>query len=210
VWLDEIAQSLQRLKRDRLHAVLVHRVADLQKPGWQYLVEALQQAKQRGWTTRIGASVYDGDQLALAESRFRPELVQFPLNALDRRMIASGAVARLKATGTEVHARSVFLQGLLLMPPETLPEFFAPIRAKIAKLRGRWAKQALSPLEGCLAFTLQHRDVDAVIVGVNRRSEFEDIAAALSRLGEFNIDDTFDAAVEPIYLDPSRWPRFAP
>lgn len=206
VWLDEIAKSLERLKRDRIHGVLVHRVADLQKPGWQHLVEALQQAQQCGWTTQIGVSVYNGDQLELAESRFRLELVQLPLNVLDRRMIENGALARLKAAGAEMHVRSVFLQGLLLMPSDTLPEFFDPIRAHVAELHRRWAAHGLSPLEGCMGFVLNRRDVDAIIVGVSRRSEFEDIVAAVTKLTNLTVDVGSDAAVDPIYLDPSRWP----
>ncbi len=137
------------------YGLLVHQTGDLDKPGWQYLVEALQEAQTRGLVSRIGVSVYDEAQLKLVESRFRPELVQLPLNALDRRLIASGALARLKARGVEVHARSVFLQGLLLTPPSELPDFFRPLRQRLADLRGGWARRGLSPLAACLAFVLR-------------------------------------------------------
>ncbi len=63
--------------------------------------------------------------------------MQLPLNALDRRPIASGVLARLKAQGSEIHARSVFLQGLLLMPPSDLPEFFEPVRPALARVAPR-------------------------------------------------------------------------
>ena len=206
--LDGLAASLDRLKVGAVHGFLVHRSDDLARAGWQHLVDAMREARARGWTSRIGASVYNSGQLALVESRFRPELVQLPLNVLDRRAITSGMLARLKAAGIEIHTRSVFLQGLLLMEPQELPEFFAPVRQTIVRLRGQWQQRGLSALGGCLAFALQQPEIDAVIVGVNRVKEFEQIAATVSSLPGADIDIDIDQPVDPAYLDPSRWPAF--
>ena len=76
--LDTLAASLDRLKVDAVHGLLVHQCDDLAKPGWQHLVDAVAEAQARGWAGRIGASVYNSDQLELVESRFRPELVRLP------------------------------------------------------------------------------------------------------------------------------------
>jgi aryl-alcohol dehydrogenase-like predicted oxidoreductase len=206
--LDSLAASLDRLKVGAVHGFLVHHSDDLARTGWQHLVDAMREARARGWTSRIGASVYNSDQLALVESRFRPEIVQLPLSVLDRRPIASGMLARLKAAGVEIHARSVFLQGLLLMKPDELPEFFAPLRQTIGRLRETWTQRGLSALGGCLAFALQQPEVDAVIVGVNRLSEFEQIETAVRSLTGDETDITLEHPVDPAYLDPSRWPDF--
>ncbi len=207
--LDTLARSLEYLRVDRVHGVLVHHVADLAKSGAEHIVDALMQARERGWTDRIGVSIYDAEQLALAESRFQPQLVQLPLNALDRRAIQSGLLARLKAQGVEVHARSVFLQGALLMNPDELPRFFAPVREHIARLQQRWSETGLSTLAGCLAFALQCPQIDAVIVGVNRLAELDDIIAAADRSSGMCPDVPAAASIDPIYLDASRWPAFA-
>src|SRR5262249_36823179 len=87
-WLDGLEASLGRLRVSGVYGLLVHQAGDLGKPGWPHLVETLQEAQARGWTQRIGVSVYDAERLALAESRFRLQLVQLPLNVLDRRLIA--------------------------------------------------------------------------------------------------------------------------
>ena len=124
--LDSLATSLDRMRVDNVHGFLVHHAADLAKSGWQHVVEAIAEARARGWAGRIGASIYNSDQLALVETRFAPQLVQLPLNVLDRRPIVSGVLARLKAGGVEIHARSVFLQGLLLMKPSEFAGFLSP------------------------------------------------------------------------------------
>ena len=208
--LETLAQSMDRLRTSHLHGLLVHQAADLRKPGWEHLVEALNEAKSRGWVGHIGASVYNEEQLELVESRFRPDIVQGPFNALDTRLISSACFARLKVRGTQMHARSVFLQGLLLMQPSTLPAYFEPVKATLASLQTSWAAEGVSSLAGCLGFVLGHPDIDATIVGVNSVLEFEEIlSAATSRLPERQATFGSPQSIDARYLDPSLWPSFA-
>jgi aryl-alcohol dehydrogenase-like predicted oxidoreductase len=206
--LETLARSLEHLQVDRVYGVLVHHTHDVGKPGADHIVDALMQARARGWAERIGVSVYDAEQLALAEGRFQPQLVQLPLNVLDRRLIQSGMLSRLKAYGVEVHARSIFLQGALLMNPNELPQFFAPVREHIAGLQRQWGEAGLTALGGCLAFALRRPEIDAVIVGVNRLSEFADIVAAMEAGIDVSLHEPA-VSIDPLYLDPSRWPTFA-
>jgi aryl-alcohol dehydrogenase-like predicted oxidoreductase len=203
--LETVARSLEHLRVDRVYGILVHHASDVAKPGAEHIVDALMQARARGWADRIGISIYGAEQLTLAESRFQPQLVQLPLNALDRRFIQSGILSRLKAHGVEVHARSVFLQGALLMNPSALPQFFAPLREHIADLQRQWEEAGLSALEGCLAFARQRPEIDAIIVGVNRRGEFDDIVAAVDQSRDVCLHEPA-AFVDPLYLDASHWP----
>jgi aryl-alcohol dehydrogenase-like predicted oxidoreductase len=208
--LDAVASSMDRLRVDRLYGLLVHHATDLGKPGWESLVEALDEARSRGWVSHIGASVYNEFELELVESRFRPGIVQGPINVLDTRLLSSRCFARLKAGGTEMHARSVFLQGLLLMQPSTLPAFFAPVKAALASLQASWAEQGISPLAACLAFVLEQSDIDAAIVGVNSLREFKEVQlAATSRPVERDIRLKSGPSIDPRFLDPSLWPSFA-
>jgi len=206
-WLiGEIAASCERLRVERLYGVLLHTAADLAKVGSEHLIAALHEVKSRGWVERIGVSVYDAEELALAEGCFRPELVQLPFNALDRRFVAAGRLDRLKASGAEVHARSVFLQGLLLMEPATVPDSLAPARTAICSLRERWTAQHLSPVAGCLQAVLSNPEIDVAIVGVNRLSELNEIEAAVTQIAGRPMDFEPPAMPDPDYLDPRRWP----
>jgi aryl-alcohol dehydrogenase-like predicted oxidoreductase len=207
--LDGLALSMERLRVDRLYGVLLHYGSDLGKPGWQYLVDALTEARARGWVGRVGASVYTSDEMELVESRFVPDVIQGPFNCLDTRLISSKCFSRLKARGTEMHARSVFLQGLLLMSPASLPAFFEPVKATLASLRAQWAERGESPLAACLQFVLGHPDIDAAIVGVNSASEFDEIrsAAAFDPEKSKAVTESFPP-VDKRYLDPSLWPSF--
>lgn len=206
--LEALAGSMERLRADRLHGLLIHRATDLAKPGWEYLVDALGEARARGWVSHIGASVYDETQLELVESRFSPDIIQGPFNALDVRLVSSACFARLRKNGTRMHARSIFLQGLLLMQPSALPAFFEPIKASLASLHASWTDNGVSPLAACLATALDHPDIDAVIVGVNGPAEFEEIRSVAAAPRCARARSGGEPSIEARYLDPSQWPSF--
>jgi aryl-alcohol dehydrogenase-like predicted oxidoreductase len=207
--LDALALSMERLRVDRLYGLLVHHATDLGKPGWEHLVDVLAEARSRAWVGRVGASVYSDNELELVENRFAPDIIQGPFNRLDTRLISSKCFLRLKASGTEMHARSVFLQGLLLMPLASLPAFFEPVKAPLASLRAVWTEQGVSPLAACLQFVLGHPDIDAAIVGVNSLSEFDEIrSAAVFDSTRPKVTGEFLPAIDRRYLDPSLWPSF--
>ncbi len=207
--LDDLALSMDRLRTGRLHGLLLHHATDLDKPGWHVLVEALEEAQARGWVELIGASIYNEKELQLVESRFSPGMVQAPFNVLDTRLVASQCFARLKSKGVEIHARSLFLQGLLLMQPSALPAYFEPLKPALDALRMSWAADGLDPLAACLGYVLSHPAIDVAIVGVNRLSELQEICqAASSAANRTNAPAGFPKAVEEKYLDPSLWPSF--
>lgn len=201
-----IEASCDRLKSDRLYAALVHEVRDLAKPGAEFIVEALEDARRQGFVERIGASVYDADGLSLVTTRFWPQLVQLPLNVLDRRLASDGWLARLKGFGAEVHARSIFLQGLLLMRPSELPTFFEPMRKALADMQARFAWSNASALAAALAFVLRQEHIDVLVVGVNRLSELIEVEAAMAAAEGIEIDFGPAPSIAPQFLNPALWP----
>jgi aryl-alcohol dehydrogenase-like predicted oxidoreductase len=207
-WIDAIEGSIDRMRVDQVYAVLVHHAVDLAKPGSENLVEALYEARSRGLTQRVGASIYDAAEIALVRSRFRMNVIQLPLNVLDRRLAASGELAKLRVEGVEIHARSIFLQGLLLMDPDSLPGYFASLRGPLAEMHQSWDRRGMSPLAACLAFALR-QDVDVVVVGVNRVAELAEIVAAVEGLDMVFSDFGSAPTVDPMYLNPARWPAVA-
>ncbi len=198
-------RSLQRLKQRTVYGLLIHDADDLLKPGGQLLIDALRRVRDSGRVARIGVSVYTGGQLDSVLELFTPDLVQLPLNVLDQRLIADGRLDRLHQMGVEVHARSVFLQGLLLMEPQSLDAYFDPVRDRIESYREGIKRTGATPLEGALRFALGLSQIDTVIVGVCSQQELEDICVASRRRGFPQIDFSRWAVNDPRYVNPSQW-----
>lgn len=198
---DGIRRSLDRLRRTRLDLLTVHHADALSHPDWREIVQALRDAREAGLTDRIGVSIYDPTELDLVIERLAPEVVQVPINPLDRRFIDPACLDRLRRHGIRLHARSVFLQGLLLAEPEALPAFARGHRA-LVEWRAWLDARGLSARTACLAHILAEPMVETAIVGVGGDADLAGLIEALPT-GPMAVD--FNASA-PDLIDPRRWP----
>lgn len=173
-----IHQSLENLECNSLYGLLLHRPLELLEPNGEKLYAALLSAKQQGLVEKIGVSVYGPEDLEKL-NHFHFDLVQAPMNILDRRLKNSGWLERLSLRGTEVHIRSAFLQGLLLMPDKRRPEYFAPWGTLLAEY-DTWRKtKGLTPVQACLGYLSSHPEIDRIVVGVDAPAQLKEIVAAV-------------------------------
>jgi aryl-alcohol dehydrogenase-like predicted oxidoreductase len=198
--------SLTRLRCASLDTLLLHRPDDLRKPGADRLVALLTELKKSGIVARIGISAYDRAQIELARAALPLDAVQVPLNLLDQRLLLDGTLERLKQGNVEIHARSAFLQGVLLAEPTRLPDHFARHLGRLQAIAGAAERAGLSRLALCLRFVLAQPVVDKVIVGVTSVEELRQIAAAAT--SELPLPDGLArlASDDPVLLNPSLWP----
>jgi aryl-alcohol dehydrogenase-like predicted oxidoreductase len=199
----QIKQSLFRLGIPQLKGVLLHSPADLLGRNGKSLVQALEGIKADGLARQIGVSVYSPEQLETFSAIMTLDLVQLPLNVLDDRLIASGWGGRLKDQGTEIHVRSAFLQGLLLMPSGQRPTKFSRW-ADIWAEWSRWLEHTgLTPLQACLAYVLSFVEVDRVIVGVDSLTQLNEIFAASHTT--FSSLPDWPQPIDPNLINPAHW-----
>ena len=83
---------------------------------------------------KVGVSVYSPRSWHSGWRRVIPGAGAAPANLLDQRFLRSGWLDRLQAQGCEIHVRSLFLQGLLLMQPELRPAYFDTFGEPLARL----------------------------------------------------------------------------
>ncbi len=199
--------SLDRLGRPSVDALLFHEAEDLLGPHGEVLWRAMEEIRDAGLAGKIGVSVYHGRQIDAALDRYPLEIVQIPFNPLDRRLIEGGQIERLSRAGVEVHARSLFLQGLLLQAPGLIEPRFGVLRDAVAEMQGWAAEQGLTPLQGVLRLAMAEQRIDRFIVGVTSARELEDIVSgAQSGQGAYQPTEFASSVpLDPRYLDPSRW-----
>ncbi len=196
--------SLEQLRLSQAYGLMVHHCDDLFAPGGALLWEAMCRLREEGRVSRLGASVYGGAQIERLLAQYPVDIVQVPVNVFDQRLLAGGQLRRLKAAGVEVHARSVFLQGLLLMEPQQLPAHFDPIRRHVAAYRACVDRAGVSPQAAAYHFVAGLPEIDTVVCGVNDRRQFEELCRIAGQpleldLAGFGLNDER-------YVDPSRWP----
>lgn len=203
-WVTESVQdSLQRLGLPRLYALLLHKPQQLLGADGGQIYAALQQLRETGLVQKIGSSIYAPAELDDLCRRYEFDVVQAPFNLLDRRLIESGWMSRLANSGVELHVRSIFLQGLLLMPSSDRPAKFNRWQAHWSAYSD-WLRSAeLTPLQACVRHSLSFPEVTRVIVGVDNSDQLRSIFEAAS--GPVPIPPSALQVHDCDLLNPSVW-----
>jgi aryl-alcohol dehydrogenase-like predicted oxidoreductase len=205
---ETIKKSMQRMRCDRIYGLLAHSPSELLGLNGQKLWNAMEKAKAEGHVEKLGVSVYTPEELNKIRLLYPLELVQVPLNIFDQRFLQCDYLERLSANGVEVHVRSVFLQGLLLMPTTDLSNYFSSVRIPHREFNEMLKAEGWSPLEGVLGFCLAQKGVSRVVIGCQSISQFKEIIEAQKRVCGYNFKELkkFNCVDENIIL-PTRWPN---
>jgi aryl-alcohol dehydrogenase-like predicted oxidoreductase len=203
-WMQkQVHESLERLNLLSVYAVLLHRPEQLLGDRGLEILFALRSLKINNLTKKIGISIYSPSELDNFDVEQFFDLIQAPLNILDRSLIESGWLKKLNQLKIEVHIRSVFLQGLLLMNSEERPPKFS----KYTDLWLEWdrwlAENNFSAVEACLAFINSIEGLDGVLVGIESAEQLSEIIKASSLKLE-NIP-SWPKNIDPNLINPSMW-----
>jgi aryl-alcohol dehydrogenase-like predicted oxidoreductase len=203
-WVQEqVAGSLARLGINSLYGVLLHKPDQLLEEKGVEIYQALQRLKQVGNIQKMGVSIYAPQQLDELVPRYSFDLVQAPLNLIDRRLHASGWLQRLAIEGVEVHARSAFLQGLLLMPQAAVPAWFAQWPDVWTKWYEWLSAHDVSAVQACLAYPLSLAGVSRVVVGADSPDQLAQVISAAAQAPITDLPDL--QSNDENLVNPARW-----
>ena len=118
--LDNFDDILEKIKHYNYYALLVHDPQNIEKIEKAKLRKFLEQLKNENLVCKIGVSVYDVDDLERFKEITQPELIQVPLNPLNQKFLDDKFTDYVLSNAIEVHGRSLFLQGILLL--DAVPE----------------------------------------------------------------------------------------
>ncbi len=201
---NQFESSLSRLGVERIYGLLLHRADQLTGPDGAALANVLHAFKMEGLVEKVGVSIYDPEQLPMLIQSCHIDLVQAPLNLLDQRLVTSGWLHRLHDAAIEVHTRSTFLQGLLLMSRQEIPEWFERW-APVWDTWHDWLRHSnITAAQACMQYPLSFPQVAAVLVGVTSAEEF----SALIHLANHEARTVMPpdlGCTDAELLNPSNW-----
>lgn len=180
--LSQLESSLTRLKVSTLYGFMFHRASDLLSLSLDDYQRFVTNCRSTKKVSKVGVSLYSVSELEEILSRgFHIDLVQIPLNLVDRSFLNNGHLSRLKELGVEIHVRSVFMQGLLLMDLNTRPAYFN----KWGPLFDKWEKwisqqPGQNKLKASLDFIREIDLIDQIVVGVTSCRELKEIVSNFS------------------------------
>lgn len=178
---DSFTETLERLKQSAVYGLMIHHADDLLTESGDILYQELQKLKSAGRVRKIGVSVYTQVQIENIVRNYEIDIVQVPINVFDQRLVQGGVLRELKKSNIEIHARSAFLQGLLLANPERLQAHFKSHLAQIKSYHRFLEEIRLSPIEAALGFLKGISEIDCIVVGVENLLHLKEIHQSYHR-----------------------------
>ena len=200
-----LTETLALLKTDSIYGYLAHNADVLiENPS---LWNALLDAKNKGKISKIGFSLYQPEQLEkLLELNCIPDFVQLPYSILDRKFEAQLSI--LKELGTEIHVRSVFLQGLYFMNPTNLPEKLQPLQSNLTEFHQLCDEHNVSVGEVALNYVIANANIDQLVIGIETA---EQLQQNIDTISNWKPNDKLFSQIEAIQikdkslLNPVNW-----
>lgn len=198
--------SLARLRRETCEGLLVHHAENLLGPKGEWVYEALSELKIAGFVKKIGSSVYSPEQVYALIDRFKLDIIQFPLNILDQRFLQHQLLLKLKQSGIELHARSIFLQGLLLMQYEKIPNHFNKIKPLLLVMQKECESKGLTMRQALIEFIISIKEIDHCIFGIDNHQQLNEIINdVLQVMDESRIQFNDYACDDLDIINPTNW-----
>ena len=107
------------MKRNEIYCLMFHNTEIIKDK--KKITNLINYVKEKLKIRKIGISVYSPNEVRRVMKFFKPDIIQFPINIFDQSFLEKNFLFHLSKKGIELHARSIFLQGLLLQ--EKYPSF---------------------------------------------------------------------------------------
>jgi aryl-alcohol dehydrogenase-like predicted oxidoreductase len=210
---NKIIQSLEEIfikyNIKKFDTLLLHDPLLPLESEWKSVKKILFDYKKKKKIKNIGVSVYNKHELENILKVFKPDVVQFPLNiffqSFDERYLR-----KLKKLKIKLHARSIFLQGLLIMQKSKIPIFFDIWKNHLARYHKIIRDNKFDIINFNLNFILNQKILDKVVIGFSDRKQFLQIINIIKRFKENKIYQKFykELAInDKLINDPRFWPR---
>jgi len=202
--IDNTILSCRRLNVTRLYGLLIHNTKDLKnKKKSKEIYKAFDYLIRKKVVKKIGLSIYEPRELDLYFKDYDFKIVQTPINIFDRRIFTSGWLKKLKKKNIEIHARSIFLKGLLLKNSNKINDTFLKWEKKFIFFEKWTKKNNLSKLEACIRYLKNFKEIDKVIFGINDEKELRENLCFLEKK-KLNIPNYLSIKSGNI-LNPKKW-----
>ena len=172
----KIIKSLKNLKIKKFNSILIHNPDELKKDNNSKLIyKSLILLKKKKLFRKIGISIYNFNQLKRLLKYYKFDIIQLPFNVFDQRLIKNNFIEKLHSKKIEIHVRSIFLQGLLLMKNNKINKKFKKWKKAINKWAEYTQDDRLIKLNTCINFVKSNSRISRILVGVNSVKELEEI-----------------------------------
>ena len=204
-WLDkQIEASLHNLGIHKLSGILVHDANLLKEPDGKLIWQRLNQLKDQGLVEKVGISIYQPLELELLYDEFNFDIIQAPFNVFDRRIEKTGWLDKIEKENKELHIRSIFLQGLLLMRSDLRPKKFKAWQQIWERWESWLLDNKLNALDACIGMVFSSPGISKIVVGIDSLKQLKEIVTSIKKIHSIKIP-SYLTCEDELLINPSNW-----
>jgi aryl-alcohol dehydrogenase-like predicted oxidoreductase len=202
--IEQLNDSIKTLKT-KPYAVLAHNSSLYLKKSFQ---NDLLEIKKKKLVKKVGVSIYNpAEAEAVLKADLKPDLIQLPINILDTKFYRKNILEKLKFNNVEIHARSIFLQGLFFLSDKKIKNLFPDVINSIKELKSIALEGNLSIFELSLLWVINLKYINKVVLGIESVQQLKVHLNTLRKKVDFKL---FEDAISLKYeneqiLNPSLW-----
>lgn len=201
----QIELSIKKLGTKKLYAALIHNVKDLESKKKKEIYNVFLNLKKKGLVEKIGFSAYETKDLKKYLIKYKFDIVQFPFSIFDQRILDKKIQNLLKRKKIEVHIRSIFLQGLLLLPAKKIPKKFN-LEENLKKWNNYLLENKINNIDACIKFILRYNFYKKIVIGFNNFSQFKHVVNRFKILKKNKMKINFkNFENKSELINPSKW-----
>ena len=179
-------KTLKNLNKKKIYAVLIHNLLRLNNYQLKSAFEFLHILKKNKKISKLGFSTYGDYKIKFILSRFSVDIIQTSLNVLDDRAFSKELLKLYKRKKIKIHARSIFLQGLLISQKLNVPKKIKNEWSKNKKIWFDFCKEKkFDPIKLAVNYVLQKKNVDKLILGFDLKDQLVNILNMKNQKIEF-------------------------
>ncbi len=202
--LKSVQKTLDELKTNKLSTLYLHDANSLLGNNKSSTKNGLRKILEMGLADHIGVSVYTLNDLLECKKEFTDlSRFQVPENICDRRLSHAEEMLELSRDNNVINVRSIFLQGLLLMPVEAIPNGLSESSKSINDLDLYSQKEVVNRIDLCVAYAKSISWASKIIIGVESITQLKAILDSSYKLN--NEWEKSISVVSEVIADPRKW-----
>ena len=198
---NEIIKSVNKLN-NKISGLLIHNPKYLLTSKSDDIMSMLLNFKNSGTIKKIGVSAGTIDQVKNIINKYSIDVVQLPTNILDQRFLQSGLIDLMREKNIEIHIRSVFLQGLLLMKKEDMPKYFQELNLDL--IYATIKEKNISMIKLALEYA-KSLNIDRIIIGIDNKNHLMSIIKEYNKSFDNDIDFNNFCTSDERFINPANW-----
>jgi aryl-alcohol dehydrogenase-like predicted oxidoreductase len=208
IWIEkQVLGSIRRLNVDSIETLMLHRSIDCLKLTNSLVERKLDDLIVNGLIKNIGVSLYEPSEIQRLTNAENITVVQVPKNVFDVRFEDVNVKNFFKDKNYKVDARSIFLQGLLLIEYENLPVQFKKWKSSFQMWYKWLLENGVSPLQGCLIYASMLEDIEHIVIGINQSAQLSEIIEIIKEIHLNKMDQEMEdfSVFDEHLINPSKW-----